>query len=336
MVAPTEVGVAYSEVEAQARLVLMPDVNCQESDCVSAAAFRAQVLQLGERLGKAAYKLALELNLPAPRFNVTVPGKHDIGTLSTASGTIIMFDGLHEFEFQEPALAFLIAREMGHVLSRHHEENSATNLSISLAVTLLFPVANLIRGAEAAFAAASTTSLASSAASYAGSRIVKGIFRSDQQREADEMAVRILAYAGWTPFDVANALQMALPRLSGEGWMAELIESRLWLDQITIGPQLQPSQAGELPGETMPTLPVVEVPVFVIPTVFVTREAGMGRASPKSSLKSSPSAKKADGKKTVQSCTGRTATKNGRCNGLMATKSKLRSGKVPAARSRPR
>ncbi len=337
MIAPTEVGVAYSEVEAQARLVLTPDVNCQEIDCASIDAFRVQMLEIGERLDKAAYKLALELNLPPPHFNVTVPGKHDIGTLSTASGNIIVFDGLHEFEFQEPALAFLIAREMGHVLSRHHEENSATNLSISLVVALVFPVAQLIRGAEAAYVAASTTSLASSAASFAGSRIVKGLYRSDQQREADAMALRILAYADWTPFDVANALQMTLPRLSGEGWVSELIESKLWLDQITIGPQLKPALANELSGDSAPALPVAE-----------TLEASTGSAPVQASVaveplltspKAASAVKKAEGKKTVRNCTvrtDRTGKKIVRCSPPVAKKPKPRSGSTPKTGSRLR
>ena len=348
MIAPTEVGVAYSEVEAQARLALTPDVNCQETDCASIDAFRVQVLQIGERLDKAAYKLALELNLPPPHFNVTVPGKHDIGTLSTASGSIIVFDGLHEFEFQEPALAFLIAREMGHVLSRHHEENSATNLSISLVVGLFFPVAHLIRGAEAAYAAASTTSLASSAASFAGSRIVKGLYRSDQQREADAMALRILAYADWTPFDVANALQMALPRLSGEGWVSELIESKLWLDQITIGPQLKPALANELSGDSAPALPVAETPVVETPAVALMPEASTGSAPVQASVaveplltspKAAPVVKKADVKKTVRNCTVRTdriGKKIVRCSPPVANKPKPRSGSTPKTGSRPR
>ena len=262
VVAPTEVGTVYSEVEVQARLALTPDINCRDSECNEAEAFRLRVLKLGERLGNTAYKVALEMNLPPPHFNMVVPGKEDIGTLSTAAGNIIVFDGLREMDFCDPALAFLIAREMGHILAHHHEENSATNIGISLAVTLFFPMANLLRGAEAAFAAASTTSLATSAASFAGARIVKGIYRSDQQREADLIALRILAPLGWTPFVLAHALEPVIPESGAEGWLEELQESKHWLDQLAVGPLPLPT---EMVMETEVAPLPEEAPVVAMP-----------------------------------------------------------------------
>lgn len=261
VMAPTEVGTVYSEVEVQTRLALTPDVNCRDSACPEAEAFRLRVQEMGERLGDAAYKVALEMNLPPPRFNIVVPGKEDIGTLSTAAGNIIVFDGLRELDFCDPALAFLIAREMGHILAQHHEENSATNIGISLAVTLFFPMANLLRGAEAAFAAASTTSLATSAASFAGARIVKGIYRSDQQREADLIALRILAPFGWTPFVLVHALEPVVPESGAEGWLEELQESRHWLDRLAVGPLPLPT---EVVAEVV-SPPAEDVPVVIMP-----------------------------------------------------------------------
>lgn len=250
VVAPNEVGVVYSEVETQARLVVTPDAACVEMDCAAEAAFRLRVALLAERLQKGAYKVAVESNLTPARFSVSVPGKDDIGTLSTAAGNILVFDGLREFSFPDAALGFLIAREMGHVLARHHEENSATSLSVSVAVALLFPMAQVLRSAETAYTAATaTTSLLGSAASFAGARIVKGLYRADQRQEADVLALRILMQSGWTAFEVAHTLDAAMPRFSTVAWMLELQESKRWLDQMAIGPVIVAS-GGESIRET--------------------------------------------------------------------------------------
>lgn len=272
LVAPREIGIVYSEVETQARLAIAPTETCHYFDCQMPAAFRQRVLKLGHQLEPAAYKLALEMNLTPPRFDIVVPGKNDIGSLSTAAGGIILFDGLRQFDFDDPALAFLIAREMGHILAQHHEENSATSLSISVAFALLFPVAQMMRSAEAAYAAAaSTTSLASSAASFAGATIVKGIYRSDQQQEADILALRILAHGGWSSFEVAQALELSMPLLGHEGWMGELQLTKRWVDRMTFGPlpllagaDVYPVIAEVLTGVSMPDGALSELPSRLI------------------------------------------------------------------------
>lgn len=237
IVAPSGVGVVYSEVEMQTRLALTPDALCQEIDCAAAEAFRDRVWQLAQRLGPAALQLANEQQVETPLFNVSVPGKEDIGTISTASGAVVVFDGVRMLGLSDPALAFLIAREMGHVIARHHEENTANGIAISVVVALLFPQILLLQGAEAAYAASTvTTGLASSAASFAGARIVRAIYRIDQRREADELALQILRYAGWNLAEAADALHAAASRIGEDGWMGELRESSYWLGQIVQGP----------------------------------------------------------------------------------------------------
>lgn len=240
MVAPSEISAAYSEMELQARLAVIPDASCQAKECEAIDTFRVRVERLGLQVSEAAYLLVEELSLDTQSFEVVVPGKDEIGTLSNASGSVIVFDGLRELELSDPALAFLIAREMGHVLARHHDENSATSIGISIAVAILFPVTNVLRGVEAAYATATTASLASTAVSMAGSRIVRGLYRSEQQREADLLALQILVRAGWSARDIAAGLEAALPRLQGVGWMNELLETKAWLDPIAMGPPLPP------------------------------------------------------------------------------------------------
>jgi hypothetical protein len=146
-----------------------------------------------------------------------------------------------------------------------------------------------------------------------------------------------------------------MPQLSGEGWMSELIESKLWLDQITIGPQLKPALAQELSADSAPALTVAETPVVEAPAAALMPEASMvsspaqapvaavptpvspGLASPKAAS----SVKKVGGeKKIVRKCTvrtGSTGTKTVRCNMPVASKPKSRSARVPTATSsRPR
>lgn len=235
-VAPQSVGIAYSEVEMQAQLALSADASCAGKDCEAAAAFRREVRQVGARLVKAAKELEPELNTSVPSFHIWVPAKSDQGTLSSAAGSVAVFDGLREVGFDEAALAFFVAREMGHVLGRHHEENSAVNVFVSVAVALVLPVANLIRGAAAAVPATTAMTATTTVASMAGSHILKGFYKPDQLREADMLALRIMVRAGWTPAEVADALQAAEPRIKDEGWMSELRISKARLDQITMGP----------------------------------------------------------------------------------------------------
>lgn len=266
-----DIGAAYSELEMRARLAITPDSRCEDDECIAAQAFRTRVQEIGQRVSDGAYSLAFETNLQVPSFLVTVPGKDDIGTLSSATGTVIVFDGLRTLRPQDPLLAFLIAREMGHILARHHEENSGISIGVSIAVSLIFPVANLLRGVEVA-AAATTSSLASTAVSMVGSRIVRGLYKADQQREADILALSILAHSGWSAFDVAEALQASMPLVIGEGWMAELRESRHWIDQVAVGPPLPPPVAEVPPPEPEPELPV-EMSVADFSAVGVSGDA---------------------------------------------------------------
>lgn len=263
-VVPKQVGAAYSEIELQAMLTLAPDSACAaktiDKACEAAVSFRRQVQQIGSRLGRAARDLRGELGRPVPYFQVLVPAKEEQGTLSSAGGTVVVFDGLRALDFQEPALAFVVAREMGHVLAEHHEENSATSLMMSAAITLALPMANLLRGAAAvsttaATATASTSvaaTAATTAASVAGTRVLKSLYRPDQLREADMLALRLMVRAGWTPMEVADALQAAAPRLKEEGWMEELLVSKQRLDQITMGPPwLLPSTVADARAATV-------------------------------------------------------------------------------------
>lgn len=252
-VVPKQVSDVYTEVELRAMLALTPEATCTDTECEAADVFQRQVTQIGQRLVRATHGMD---GLPAerPEFQFLVPAKAEQGTLSSTTGNIVVFDGLRKLELDEAALAFVLAREMGHVLAGHHEENSATSLMISVVATVALPVTAVLRGGYATLSslmtALTTTSasatVATTAASLAGNRIVKGVYRPEQLREADALALRLMQRAGWSSMEVADALHFAQPRLGNEGWHGELRLSKARLDSITAGPPwLMPSTIAE-------------------------------------------------------------------------------------------
>lgn len=253
-VAPRQLGEAYSEVELRAMLALTADSQCKDKSCEAVVAFRHEVVRLGSRLAKSAREIKADLGGPQPNFIFLVPAKDEIGTLSNATGSIVVFDGLRQLELDETALAFLIAREMGHVISQHHEENSATSIGVSVAFAVLMPMAAVLRGAAATVSALTSTSAAATAAttaaSVAGARIIKSIYRPDQLHEADVIALKIMNQAGWSAVEIANALQATGEKLHNEGWAGELLASKARLESMSAGPVWLPpttvAEAGAL------------------------------------------------------------------------------------------
>lgn len=252
LTAPRELTVLHSEVQAQAQLALKPASSCEAQACDAAEAFREQVLQLGRKLEPAARQLADELKFEAPVFDLSVSDTGEIGTLSSASGKVVVFAGLRELAIPEAALAFLIAREMGHVMAGHHEENSSTSLVVSLAIAVLFPMAGLLHGVETTYATTMAGSLTSTAASFAGTRVIQGLYREDQRREADVLALRILVRAGWSPQEVSDALKTVQLQEDSDGWLEELRATTAWLGTITARTPAQEPEAEELAESSMP------------------------------------------------------------------------------------
>ncbi len=289
LVVPSDVGALYSDVEMQAKLAFVPEApSCQPLDCTATDEFRGQVRRLTERLMPAAMQLASEEKTGIPRMTVNVPGKRDIGTMSSASGSIVVFDGLRLLELSDPALAFVIAREMGHVIGKHHEENTATGLAVSVTVALLFPLAGVLQGVEAAYTA---STLASTATSFAGARVVRVFYEEDQRREADAYALTILTHAGWSTREVAHAVREAAPRYVGDGWLAEMRDSQRWLDGIA--PPSQVDAVEQSPATIAePAAPVMPEPVVVPSTASIATAISRTESRPISPTPPKPSIKK--------------------------------------------
>ena len=229
----------YSEFDMHLQLVIAANAaSCRDEECAADRAFDQRILALGQRLADVAYRQHADLFLRFPRFEFIVADKADAGAASSAGGTVVIYRGVRRLDLDDAALAFVLAREMSHVIAGHHDENVATSILVAVAAQILLPVLNIARGAAAVFSssAAATTAAGSaltatavaSAASFAGSRALRASERPQQVREAETMAMKLLDVAGWDGREVSDQLQALRPALPDEpAWIVELRESAL-------------------------------------------------------------------------------------------------------------
>lgn len=221
---PSSLSAAYSEVELQFQLAgSFESEPCAGEECVYARAFDRQVQRIGSRLAQAAFDAYPDLSSRIEKFEFIVADKLSPGAVSSANGKVVIFRGIHKLRLDEAALAFVIAREMARVIAGHHDENSTVSILFSVLAQVLLPVANLARGAVAVIQSNSwLTATATSAASYAGSSLVKSGTRDGQVEEADAIAFSLLGKLGWSSQEVSDALAAAVPLPRSDPWLAEL------------------------------------------------------------------------------------------------------------------
>lgn len=241
----------YSEFDMQLQLVVAANApSCREEECVADRAFDQRILALGKRLADMAFRQHAELYLRFPRFEFVVADKADAGSASSAGGTVVIYRGVRRLNLDDAALAFVLAREMSHVIAGHHDENVTTSILVAVAAQILFPVLNigaLFSGSAATTAAATTaassvvtTTAVTSAASFAGSRALRASFRPQQVREAEIIAMELLAAGGWDGREVSEQLQaLRAPMPDEPGWTVELRESALRIASLMQGPAPQ-------------------------------------------------------------------------------------------------
>lgn len=171
------------------------------------AKFRGRVEIIGAHLETSARAVSPDLFGRIENFRIELNDGLGIGTGSSAGGRIALGSGLAALEPTDTVLAFLIAREMGHVIARHAEENSGAAILFS-ALGLLIPGVNII---------------ARFAASTLGSGMLKKSWETEQQREADEIAVALLERNGLSARSVALALEYGVKRsrLPDDEWGAQ-------------------------------------------------------------------------------------------------------------------
>lgn len=223
---PTPISAVYSEADMRLQLVGDMDSDpCVGMECRLNRAFDQRVMRLGNRLAQSAFETYPDLAERISRFDIFIAEKSEPGSASSAAGTIVIFRGVQKLHLDEEALAFLIAREMGHVIARHHEENTSARILFSVLAQILFPFANLINGSALLVQTASasaTTAAISTAASFVGSKLVIESYKEDQLKEGDAIALDLLARQGWPENEITAALKPGT-QIAGESkWSQDL------------------------------------------------------------------------------------------------------------------
>jgi predicted Zn-dependent protease len=231
IVAPSPVSSLYSSIDMNLRLASATAIttNCVGEQCQVDQSFDRQVSRLGARLAKSAYETQPGLKERVPDFNFIVADKSEAGTASNASGTVVIYRGMRKPGFEEGLLAFLIAREMGHVIARHHDEKSAVRIIASAVVAVLLPVTNL--AGAAAF-------LAGSAASTAGANVIAPDGDPGKTREATSIAMDLLARQGWHPTEINRTLSAYAGTLDENEWRQSIRDSLSMLETADTQPAL--------------------------------------------------------------------------------------------------
>ncbi len=231
--APTPVSEIYSQASLRIMLAFMPDPHKNhfehpELECTGPTVFEERVARIGAKLAEAAYRTYPGLSQRIPRFVFTVSDKMEAGVASTAGGLIVVLRPVSEISLSDDALAFVMARELGHVISRHHEQNTATSIAFSVAATVLAPalnVARLLALLTSGTSSAAAASTVSSAVSYASSRAVIATYGQRQRMTADGVALRLLPQAGYEARAVPAGFVADCPKAQPTKWLRELQES---------------------------------------------------------------------------------------------------------------
>lgn len=186
------------------------------------ARFAHQVERIGEELATVARSLAPELFTRISAFQITVETDVEAGTASSAGGRIALAADLAALDPTDDVVAFLIAREMGHVIARHGEEDAGARMAFS-ALTAMVPIGGLI---------------VKFAASGLGSQALKATWAERQRHEADELALALLDRCQRSPAIIALNLRVGLrrERLPEGEWGANFEQSINRVDAIALAP----------------------------------------------------------------------------------------------------
>lgn len=170
------------------------------------------------------------------RFDVYVVTGDAPGSASSANGRIALNAALGAWQPYDDWLAFVIAREMGHVIARHHEENSSASMITSMIMNVFIPISGFLKSLITA----------------GGSRYAAISKRDVQAQEADAIALELLETAGYRLRDVSLALRAApaLPdddqwsrsfRKSSDKLVAEVQRTEFAIASVTLQPQIRQS-----------------------------------------------------------------------------------------------
>ncbi len=234
---PNSISNVYSDMEMRMRLATKASATpCSAEACEENQLFDARVQQLGEQLSAKAFEIYPNLQKQVQKFTFGVVEKTGAGTASNNKGNIVIFRGLQDMMLSDEALEFIIAREMGHVIGKHHVTNTSTKLIISALASVIFPAAAIIGASSTAAQASSATSLLTSAASTAtsmvGSEVAMSRMKPSQLMESDEIAIKLLVAQDSDMQSIASVLQSDPELLIKNGWERDLDTSQQYLQAI--------------------------------------------------------------------------------------------------------
>jgi predicted Zn-dependent protease len=233
--APATISNIYSDIDMRMRLATKPNAKaCVGEACVVNNLFDTQVTELGERLAATAYKTYPDLKERIKNFTFIVVDKKEPSMASNGAGKIVVFRGIQNLEFSEDVLSFILAREMGHVIGRHHNKNASTKIIFSILASVLFPAVSLLSASNVAAQATTTgvTSIASTATSYLGSEAAISKIKPSQLIESDDIATHLLEAQGSDMHVIANNLPFK--EVETNGWLKDLHDSSQRLKNLIV------------------------------------------------------------------------------------------------------
>ncbi len=205
------------------------------------AAFEQQLRRISDGLSAASALLYPDAASRIGRFDVFIADSLQASASSSATGRIALSSGIWNMKPTDDWLALVVAREMGHVLAGHHDNNSTASLVTSVLMNLVLPGSGLIK----------------SAISFAGSQVAATAGRERQIGEADEIAFKLLEATGYTPKSLA--LNLALgpsdAQLGASAWAeAFSTSSKALIARVRGGSPATPAaiaHAGELAAQPL-------------------------------------------------------------------------------------
>lgn len=188
--------------------------NCPDQAVNDEVAFVQQVKRIATVLQAGSRTLYPDLRQRVPSmresgFEVYVVKDEEPGSTSSANGRIALNSALGTWRPYDESVAFIIAREMGHVIARHHQENSAASITTSVLMNILVPGSGLLKGLV----------------SMGGSRLASTSKRDVQAVEADAIALNLLKVSGFRLENVSLSLRATVTSPGESVWMSYLRKS---------------------------------------------------------------------------------------------------------------
>lgn len=213
----------------------------RKANDAATAAFEEQLRRISDGLSAASALLYSDVTSRIGRFDVFIADSPQASASSSATGRIALSRGLWDMQPTDDWLALVVAREMGHVIAGHHDNNSMASLVTSVLINLVLPGSGLIK----------------TAISFAGSQVAAVAGRERQIGEADEIAFKLLEATGYTAKSLA--LNLALgpsdAQLGTSAWAeAFSTSSKVLIARVRGVPQAMPVAAVYAGGVVVPPL----------------------------------------------------------------------------------